>query len=414
MASLFWSGWRKWFYWGLSSPDKGSQYAEPLSVANVSNAPISDTRLMQVSAVFSCVRLLSECIGSLPIKVYRRLPNGRREAVPDHWLSQLLAEPNPFMTGQELRETMGAQLASWGNAYCYTNRSNAGRPVELFPLRPQSMDVQRMGFDSVRYEYCSEALGTQKWGTNEVLHVRGFGQEGFKGLSPLGFARESLGLAVSSEEYAAAFYANGGKPSGVAECDQVLKPDQRKALKELIADQTGRSAKESQGVLLLEGGAKYRPISIPPEDAQMLETRQFQIAEIARFFRVPLHLLMDTERSTSWGSGLEQQNLAFLTYTLQPYLVRIEKSIGRWLLSEEERREYFVEFCVEGLLRADSQARSQFYSTMVQNGLMTRNEVRQRENLDPIEGADELTAQTNLAPLGSLGSVQDGMQRPPV
>lgn len=403
MASLYWTGWRRWFNWGLNSPDKGSQYGEPISTPNVANVTVTDTRAMQISAVFSCVRLISECVGSLPLSVYRRLPDGQRERAPEHWLQQLLHEPNPFMTGQEFQETMAAQLASWGNAYSLTRRSSQGRPTELFPLRPQSMDVQRDGLEALRYEYTSEALGTNVWTADQVLHVRGFGQEGFKGLSPLGFAREALGLAVSAEDYGARFFANGGKPSGVAELDQVLKPEQRKAFKELLEDQVGRSAAESQGVLLLEGGAKYRPISIPPEDAQMLETRGFQIAEIARFFRVPLFLLMDETKNTSWGSGLEQQNLAFLTYSLRPYLTRIERSINRWLLNDNERREYFVEFGVESLLRADMKARAEFYSTMVQNGLMTRNEVRGKERLPRMDGADELTAQVNLAPLRKLG-----------
>lgn len=404
MASLFWSGWRQFFRSGLTSSDKGTQYAEPLSIANVANADVSDTRAMQVSAVFSCIRLISECVGSLPIHVYRRLPNGEREVVSDHWLSRLLIEPNPYMTGQELRECMATQLAGWGNSYTLTLRSNGGRPTEMFPLRPSSIDVQRDGLKGVKYKYCSEALGDIEYSIEDVLHVRGFGAEGFKGLSPLGFARETLGLAVSSEEYAARFFANGGKPSGVAELEQILKPEQRKALREMLEDQVGTSARTSQSMLILEAGMKYKPISIPPEDAQMLQTRSFQIQEIARVFRVPLFLLMDHEKSTSWGSGLEQQNLAFLTYTIQPYLTRIERTMNRWLLSPAERRDYFVEFSVEGLLRADSKARAEFYAAMVSNGLMTRNEVRRKENLPSMPGADELTAQVNLAPLDKLGA----------
>lgn len=404
MASLFWSGWRNFFRSGLTSSDKGTQYAEPLSVRNVANADVSDTRAMQISAVFSCIRLISECVGSLPIHVYRRLPNGEREAAPDHWLARLLVEPNPYMTGQELRECMATQLAGWGNSYTLTLRANSGRPTELFPLRPSSIDVQRDGLKGVKYKYCSEALGDITYGLDDVLHVRGFGAEGFKGLSPLGFARETLGLAVSSEEYAARFFANGGKPSGVAELEQILKPEQRKALREMLEGQVGTNARSSQSMLILEAGMKYKPISIPPEDAQMLETRSFQIAEIARVFRVPLFLLMDETKNTSWGAGLEQQNLAFLTYTIQPYLTRIERTMNRWLLSETDRREYFVEFNVEGLLRSDSKARAEFYSTMVQNGLMSRNEVRQKENLPRMPGADQLTAQVNLAPLDRLGA----------
>lgn len=402
MASLFWTGWRSFFRSGLTSSDKGTQYAEPLSIANVSNADVSDTRAMQVSAVFSCIRLISECVGSLPIHVYRRLPDGERELVTDHWLARLLQEPNPWMTGQELRECMATQLAAWGNSYTLTLRANSGRPTELFPLRPSSIDVQRNGMKGVTYKYCSESLGDVEYGIDDVLHVRGFGAEGFKGLSPLGFARETLGLAVSSEEYAARFFANGGKPSGVAELDQILKPEQRKALREMLEGQVGTNARTSQSMLILEAGMKYKPISIPPEDAQMLQTRSFQIQEIARVFRVPLFLLMDHEKSTSWGSGLEQQNLAFLTYTIQPYLTRIERTMNRWLLGEKERAEYFVEFNVEGLLRSDSKARAEFYASMVNNGLMTPNEVRRKENMHAVEGGDDLLVQVNMTRLKDL------------
>lgn len=405
------SGWRRWGSWlslGMWNPDKGKQYDRPFSGPVSSNTHVSDERAMQVSAVFSCIRIISETCASLPLCVYERVPNGRKE-VDGHWLSQLLEEPNKAMTGQEYREALVASIAGWGNGYTQVGRDSSGQPKQLWPLRPEGMEIDKTDRFSVSYKYRptgdqGEALPLKSGET--LMHVKGFGTDGIVGLSPLGIGREALGLAVSAEDYAGSFYANGGKPSGVLMLDRILTPDQRNKINKEFGGIASTTARDGNRLWVLEAAMKYQSISIAPEDAQMILTRQFQIGEIARLFRVPLFLLMEMEKSTSWGSGLEQQNLAFLAYTLRPYLRRIESSINRWLLTPAERKKYYVEHNVEGLLRTDSAARASFLSTMVQNGLMTRNEARAKENLPPMPGGDDLTVQMNLTPAKDLSKIQ--------
>lgn len=394
--------WLRWASFGLYNPEKGKLTSAPVHLGNSAGAVVTDARAMQIAAVWSCIRLISETCASLPREVYRRKKSGTREKATDHWLSALIHEPNPMMTSQEYWEVVFMHIASWGNSYNLRDNIRYGERVKyLWPLRPEAMCVERDGFRALRYQYTMAGSGEVKdLAQPDVLHVKGFGSDGVIGLAPLAMARQALGLAVSADDYAGSFFANGGKPSGVLMIDKTLTKEQRQQVRKQFSPMAEGGANK---LWVLEAASKYQPISIPPEDAQMLQTRQFQIAEIARFFRVPLFLLMEMEKSTSWGSGLEQQNIAFLTYTLRPYLTRVENSINRWLLTDAERDQYFVEHNVEGLLRADSKARAEFYSTMVQNGLMKRNEVRDKENLPPVEGGDQLTAQTNLAPLDKLG-----------
>jgi phage portal protein, HK97 family len=400
-------GWRRLWGWmtgGLWNPDKGIQRAgPPMGMNTASGVEVSDSRAMQISTVFSCIRLLAEVCAAMPLPVYKRLGDGTREEAGDHWLAKLLREPNPIMTGNQLREAVVASIAGWGNAYLEINRNADGRPVELWPLNPGGMQVTRTTPYTVAYKYTRQGDQIVEFPNAKVLHIRGFGADGFVGVSPLAMARESLGLAVAADQYAASFYANGGRPSGTMSIDKLLQPNQREQIREQFGAMAGAGPGAGARLWLLEAGMKYDAISIAPEDAQLLQTRQLQVSEIARYFRVPLFLLMEMEKSTSWGTGLEQQNLAFLTYTLAPYLTRIERSIGRWLLTDAERQEYYCEHNVEGLLRADSKARAEFLASMVQNGLMTRNEARGKENLSRAKGADDLTAQTNLAPLVLLG-----------
>lgn len=397
MAFLWWRNLLSW----AGSPDKGTQKMQPDVYRNVSKADISDDRTMQISAVFSAIRLIAESAGSLPLHVYRRTDDELRERERGHRVARLLRDPNEAMTGQELREATLTSLAGWGNAYWLIERANSGAPTGIWPLKPERMKVTRDGNRGLVYTYTTEG-GEITYRPGEVAHFKGFGTDGIVGLSPLGMMRESLGLAVAAEEYAGAFFGNGGRPSAVLTFDQFLREEQRKAAKSMVSAMAN-GAETAHKAWVLEGGVKYQSISIPPEDAQMLQTRSFQIQEIARIFRVPPHLLMDSEKSTSWGSGLEQQNLAFLTYTLRPYLVRMEQVMARALFSAAERETMTIEHSVEGLLRADSKARADFYSVMVQNGLMTRNEVRAKENWQPMAGGDVLTAQVNLAPLEKLG-----------
>ncbi len=408
MSGMSWNtaNWPKWariFSYGLRNPEKGIQSGE-VGTAPVGLEPVSDERALQISVVFSCIRLIAEICGSLPLDMYERLPGGRRKRVlrNEHWLPELLAEPNPMMTAQEFWESVFAQVCSWGNFYgLRTNSIDKGRVLELWPLKPDCMVVERDGFSKMKYRYSYSGMNSQKDLTqSDVWHVKGFGMDGFMGLSPLSVARQAMGLSVAAENYAGSFYANGGKPSGVLTIDKVLTKEQRDNVRERFGPMAEGGANK---LWVLEAGAKYQQITIPPEDAQMLGSRQFQVGELARIFRIPLFLLMEMEKSTSWGSGLEQQDLAFLKYTLRPYLTRVEESIGRWLLTPAERQKYYVEHNLEGLLRADSKARAEFYASAGQNGWMTRNEIREKENRDPMDGGDDLTVQSNLVPIGKLG-----------
>lgn len=400
-------GWLTRFF---ANPERGQQIDGPSPSWNESDVALTDDRKLQISTVFSCIRLLTESIGSLPVCVYKRTANGR-EKDDKHPVCRLLYEPNPFMTGQEFLESMAMQLVGWGNAYALIAKNDKGVPMEAWPLASSKMTVERVGYERIIYRYNHER-GPVEYDSGKILHIKGFGGDGIIGLSPLSYAAQAVGLTVAAEKYSAAFFKNGGRPSGVLQVEKPLNPQQRKDIREKYAPLTGGDVGNGNGLWVLDAFAKYQPISISPDDAQLLVTRQLQVAEIARIFRIPLFLLMEMEKSTSWGTGLEQQNLAFLTYTLRPYLTRIENAMDRWLFSEKERAQYYVEFNVEGLLRGDSTARATFYSTMVQNGLMTRNEVREKENMAPHAGADALTAQTNLAPVDMLGKIAEKQAEP--
>jgi HK97 family phage portal protein len=385
----------------LANKQEGFYVSGPNTNANEANVSFTDERAMQVSAVWSCVRLLTETVGTLPLKVYERTSTGRKE-VESHPVKDLFTvAPNAMMTPLAFREAMTAQLVLWGNAYAMITR-NGNRITAITPLRAGCTTPKREA-NTVTYHYSTDK------GTH-ILHLKGFGADGIVGFSPLRYAAQTLGTTVAAEQYAAHAFSSGGRPSGVLSMDRVLSDVQRDQLRSIYENVTA-----SDGLWVLEGGVKFEPISIPPDDLQMLGSRQFQLGEIARIFRVPSYLINDTEKSTSWGTGIEQQNLGFLAYSLRPYLVRWESAVNSQLFSTSEQRKYFVEHTVEGLLRADSSGRASFYSQMAQNGILSRNEIRARENLPPVDGADDLTVQVNLTPVDQLTKVNAnvGNQIPP-
>lgn len=403
--------WTRWFsaFWGaLWNPEKGAQSAGPDRISTRSGTPVDDTRALSISAAFRCIRIIAETAGSLPLRCYRRVSADEGEPLEDsHWLPRLMQQPNETMTGDEWREAMHAQMSGWGNGYSQIvlNNDPRGRvPIELWPYKPASMEVDRRADRTLRYRY-PDVNGALQWQEDgRVLHMRAFSIDGVMGLSPLAYARETLGLTAAAEDYAASFFFQGGRPSGVMNVDKILQQSQRDEIRKQFASMA--EGGDGKRWWLLEAGMKYQPITVSPEDMQMLQTRAFQVADIARFFGVPLFLLMETEKSTSWGSGIEQQNLAFLTYTLRPYLTRLEATINRFLIPEKERGKIYVEHDVAPLLMADSKTRSEYLSKMVQNGIMDRDEARRREKLRPRGGAaGELTAQVNLAPLDMLGKL---------
>ena len=353
-----------------------------------SGKPVNETTAMQMTAVYSCVRILSETVAGLPLNVYRYNDSGGKEKAFKHPLYRLLHdEPNPEMTSFAFRETLMSHLILWGNAYAQIIRNARGEVIALYPLMPNKMTVDRDQNGRLFYSYQRSAedpttLGkssTVSLSPSDVLHIPGLGFDGLIGYSPIAMAKNAIGLAIATEEYGAKFFANGAAPSGVLEHPGTIKDPQR--VKESWNSAYQGSA-NSHKIAVLEEGMKYTPIGIAPEQAQFLETRKFQINEIARIFRIPPHMLADLEKSSF--SNIEQQSLEFVKYTLDPWVVRWEQSMCRVLFSESEKPSYFIKFNVDGLLRGDYASRMSGYATARQNGWMSANDIRELENLDRI------------------------------
>ena len=312
------------------------------------------------------------------------------------------------MSSFVFRETLMTHLLLWGNAYAQVIRNGRGEVIALYPLMPNKMTVDRAENGQLYYQY--QRSWDEAGGKNEtvvllpsdVLHIPGLGFDGLVGYSPIAMAKNAIGLAIATEEYGSKFFANGAAPSGVLEHPGTIKDPQR--VRESWMSQFGGSANSGK-IAVLEEGLKYTPISISPEQAQFLETRKFQINEIARIFRVPPHMLADLEKSSF--SNIEQQSLEFVKYTLDPWVIRWEQSIQRTLLTPAEKKDYFVKFNVEGLLRGDYQSRMSGYATARQNGWMSANDIRELENLDRIpaeEGGDLYLINGNMLPLKDAGA----------
>ncbi len=384
-----------------------------LTGGSTSGKSVTERSAMQMTAVYSCVRILAEAIAGLPLHLYRYTEAGGKEKAVDHPLYLLLHdEPNPEMTSFIFRETLMTHLLLWGNAYAQIIRNGKGEVVALYPLMPNKMTVDRDDKGQLYYSYqrSNEEAPTMKGSTvilrpSDVLHIPGLGFDGLVGYSPIAMAKNAIGLAIATEEYGAKFFANGAAPSGVLEHPGTIKDPQR--VREAWQSQFGGSSNSGK-VAVLEEGMKYTPISISPEQAQFLETRKFQINEIARIFRVPPHMVGDLEKSSF--SNIEQQSLEFVKYTLDPWVIRWEQSIQRTLLTPEEKTGYFVKFNVEGLLRGDYQSRMTGYATARQNGWMSANDIRELENLDRIpadEGGDLYLINGNMLPLQYAGAFAD-------
>lgn len=370
---------------------------------------VNERSAMQMTAVYSCVRILSESIASLPLHLYRYTGDGGKEKAMDHPLYFLLHdEPNTEMTSYVFRETIMTHLLLWGNAYCQIIRNGKGEVVGLYPLMPDRMKVDRDEKGRLYYEYtiCTDDAPINKGNKvilkpDDVLHVPGLGFDGLVGYSPIAMAKNAIGLAIAAEEYGSKFYANGAAPSGVLEHPGALK-DPTKVRESWT--QTFGGSSNSNKVAVLEEGMKYTPISISPNEAQFLETRKFQINEIARIFRVPPHMVGDLEKSSF--SNIEQQSLEYVQYTLGPWIARLEQSMVRALLSKDEKKNYFIKFNVDGLLRGDYQSRMNGYATARQNGWMSANDIRELENLDKIPeelGGDLYLVNGNMTKLQDAG-----------
>ncbi len=357
-----------------------------------SGKPVNERTAMQTSAVYACVRVLSETLASLPLHVYKYVDNGGKEMQTQHYLYPILHDnPNPEMTSFVFRETLMSHLLIWGNAYAQIIRDGRGRVLAMYPLLPNRMEVDRAPSGALVYTYRLSIDDVQykqettlTLGPDDVLHIPGLGFDGLVGYSPIAMAKNAIGMALATEEYGATFFANGANPGGVLEHPGVIKDPQKVRDSWNSAYQGGGKAHK---VAVLEEGMSYKTIGIPPEQAQFLETRKFQLNEIARIFRVPPHMIGDLDRSSF--SNIEQQGLEFVKYTLDPWVIRWEQVLQKSLVLPSEKNSLFVKFNVDGLLRGDYAKRMSGYALARQNGWMSANDIREMENMNQIPAEED-------------------------
>ena len=377
---------------------------------SVAGQSVNERSAMQMSAVYACVRILAESIASLPLHFYQYNDAGGKEKAVNHPLYWLLHdEPNPEMSSFSFRETLMTHLLLWGNAYAQIIRNGRGEVIALYPLMPDRMTVDRDARGRIYYEYARSESDANTLGKKssvilspeDVFHIPGLGFDGLVGYSPIAMAKQAIGMGLACDEYGASFYQNGAQPGGVLEHPNVLK-DPKRVRESWNAIYQG--SKNAHRIAVLEEGMTYKPITISPEQAQFLETRKFQIDEIARIFRVPPHMIGDLEKSSF--SNIEQQSLEFVKYTLAPWISRWEQAIQRSLLLMSERTRYFARFNVEGLLRGDYQSRMNGYAVARQNGWMSANDIRELESLDMIpdeQGGNLYLINGNMTKLEDAG-----------
>ena len=380
---------------------------------SISGKTVNETTALQISAVFACVKILAESVACLPLHVYQQDGKGNKTLATKHLLYYLLHDsPNSEMTAYTFKETLMLNLLTSGNSYSQIPRDNSGRVLGLYPLISSRMTVKRDDNGELVYTY-RPSTGENKHMTKpeevtlrqrDILHIPALGFNGVIGFSPIAMARNAIGVAMATEEFGAKFFENGARPSGILKVPHVLKDPQK--LSE--SWQSAYGGANAGKVAVLEEGVTFEQLSVNQNDAQFLETRKFQIAEIARIFRVPLHMLNELDRATF--SNITQQSLEFITYTLTPWLVRLEQAFNKSLFTEAERGKYFVKFNVDGFLRGDYETRMRGYSTALQSGIMSVNEVRELEDLNAVpaeEGGDLHLVNGNVVKLEDAGAAYE-------
>ncbi len=369
----------------------------------MSGEPVNENIAMSLSAVWACTNLIASSIATMPVMVYRGR-GGDREELRDHGLFRLLHDsPNAEQTAVGFWEFIGTSLELKGNAYAHKIIGAKGRIVAMVPIHPDNVIVERVKTGQLRYRWHDDTGRQHEAFDDEMLHIRGFGGSAMGGMSTLRFGRDAFGLARAIDKSAASTFRNGMRPSGALTFKEFLSEENRRTAERVLSEKF-IGAVNSGRPLILEGDTRWQPISINPEDAQMLESRRFSVEEICRFFGVPPHMIGHTDKATSWGKGLEQQTLGFQKFTLRPRIMRIEQALMQQLLSPRDRASgVTIRFNMDGLLRGDSAARAAYYQTMTQIGAMTINEVREKEALPPVSGGDEPRMQMQNVPITEAG-----------
>lgn len=385
----------------------GGIWAQTVGSTSATGKTITVNKAMRLAACWSCVRLISETIATLPLGLYMRQADDGRKVASDndlHWI--INTNPNSRMTAVQFWEAVVASMLLRGNAFVEIVRIGS-RIVALEFLLPNRMDLDVADNGEILYRYREKNGQLRDIPTSNMMHIPAFSLDGQIGLSPIAYGADVFGAAMSAEDVAGSTFKNGMHQTVAFEVNKTLTPKQRDDFRDYVQRISG--AMNAGKSPVLEEGVSAKVIGINPVDAQLLESREYSAEEICRFYMVDPTLVGYSDKASNWGTGLEQKLLRFLTFTLRSYMRRIEEGINRNLLTSTQRRQIYAEFSIEGLLRADSAGRATLYSQMVQNGIYTRDECRMKENLPRMGGnAGVLTVQTNLSPIDLLGQGNDG------
>lgn len=366
---------------------------------------VTEKRIFGLTAYFRGIALMSGTMAALPFKIYKR---DTRERVTQR---TVLDNPNPRQTPFEFWQTTYANAIGWGTGYARKFRNGADVVTELWAVHPSLVTTKvtppsAYRPDGLEFQVMQEDGSIKPLSSWEIMRLPFLAPNGVEGLSPIRAARESLGTGIAAENHSARFYGNGTHLSGVLNVKQKLAEGSANRLKAQWQERMtgGRHAFD---IAVLDNGAEFQNISVSPADAQLLESRKFTVVEIARMLGLPPHLLGDVERSTSWGTGIEQQAIGMVVYTLQSWLTMVEQRVTREILPGGwSSGSWYAEYGLEGLLRGDSSARASFYAQMIQWGIMNRNEARVRENLEPADGLDEFITPSNMTIISVDGKPQ--------
>lgn len=383
-------------------------WAATVGVNSSSGMVVNEQSMLSLSAVWACTRLISETIATLPLSMYEKTTDGKRIATQHPLQFIIHDQPNADCTASVFWESVIAAMLLRGTARA-EKLMVGDRLVGLSFLAPSRLAITRKSDGTCQYNYTEESGRQRVIPASRIFAIPGFSLDGKNGVSVIHYGANVFGSALSADSAANKTFENGLMPTTYYKMDRVLNKDQRDEFRESL---TGISGAVNAGKSpLLEGGMSVDTIGINPNDAQLLESRSFSVEEICRWFRTPPFMVGHSEKSTSWGTGIEQQMIGFLTFTLAPWLKRVEQAISKDLLSPVDRLRYYPKYSVEGLLRADSSGRSAFYSSMVNNGIFTRDEVRELEDRAPMGGnAAVLTVQTAMAPLDTIGKDTAGVK----
>ncbi len=356
---------------------------------------VNEQASLGMPAVWRAVKLIAGTSAALPLHAYRHDDDVRVKVSSGSQAARLLMNPHPDMTPFELWETVYAHIALWGNAYLRILRNRLGQIQELWPIHPARVRAGRES-DTGTKVYLIDGDIDAEYTDKTILHIPGFGYDGVCGVSPIRAARQGIGLALAAEQYGAQLFGSGSLAAGILQTEQRLSGEQADALKARWKAKVG-GLEKAHDVAVLDSGIKFQQLSIPPEDAQFIESRKFQIDEVARLFGIPPHMLMQTEKSTSWGTGIEQQVLGWVKFDLHPsWLIRVEQRVTKVI----DPQRVYARYSLEGLLRGDSQARAAFYTQMWNLGVFNTDEIRRLEDMPPVEGGDVRYRPLNMGELG--------------